>query len=192
MVKELHVANPLGQNLDAFGAKFTFPEIAKRSFPNGMGVADEAFPNVFPFLGDFVEEQDLDLSARCFLHADEAGGQDFRVVAHKDVARTQIIRDIPENTMFELVMFAVYDHELGLVPLLEGRLGDAVFRQSEIKKGDIHVQNPRLSPYLARHSSLYSKKRSFLIASRAPSTMRMRKRMLWMELSVFPNSSFAL
>ena len=33
LVKELHVADSLGQNLDAFSAKFTFPEIADESFP---------------------------------------------------------------------------------------------------------------------------------------------------------------
>jgi hypothetical protein len=65
-----------------------------------------------------MEQKDFDLAMGIELFADEAGRDDFGVIADQDIARKEIIDDVMKNLVLDRSMFAVDHHESGLIALL--------------------------------------------------------------------------
>jgi hypothetical protein len=61
------------------------------------------------------QEQQLADSAGGLLDAYDAGGQDFGVVDHQQVARLEVFGQVVEDTVLDAVVFLAQDHQAGRI-----------------------------------------------------------------------------
>ena len=120
-------------------AQQAVPEGADRAGFQPPARADQGFPvgGVLP-----PEQEHLHRDAGVLLDAQQARGDDPRLVDHQGVAGIQVFQDIVKSPVLNTVLQGTHHQQPAVVAGLDGGLGDELFRQFIVKIGGAHFTAP--------------------------------------------------
>ena len=120
-------------------AQQAVPEGADRTGLQPPARADQGFPvgGVLP-----AEQKDLHRHAGVLLDAQQARGDDPRLVDHQGVAGIQVFDDIVKSPVLDAVLQGADHQQPAVVAGLDGSLGDELFRQFIVKVSGAHFTAP--------------------------------------------------
>ena len=84
-----------------------------------------------------TEKQSCPAGVGAIATADEAGGNDFRVVEDQAVGRPQDFGQIADMTVLDLVARPIDEHQPGVAAFGQRMLGDELARQFEVVVGEL-------------------------------------------------------
>jgi hypothetical protein len=88
---------------------------------------------------EFPEQEDHDVGAGLLLLAEEAGGEDFRVIEDEGVTLAEIVDDVLEKTVFDGSGLAVEYEQSAFVAPPGWFLRHPVLGKDELELGEFHV-----------------------------------------------------